>query len=46
MFIKLAQALIDGNPEIAEKLVSEALRQGIDPLACLNKGLTSEGQKR
>ena len=40
MLAILAQAVIDGNPEVAEKMVSEALGQGVDPLVCLNKGLT------
>jgi len=40
MLLKLAQAVVDGNPEVAEKMVSEALVQGVDPLICLNKGLT------
>jgi len=37
---KLAQAVIDGEPEDAEQLAREALAQGLDPLVCINKGLT------
>jgi len=38
---KLAQAVIDGEPEEAEALARQALEQGLDPLACINEGLTS-----
>jgi corrinoid protein of di/trimethylamine methyltransferase len=37
---KLAQAVIDGEPEDAEELARQALGQGLDPLACINEGLT------
>lgn len=37
---KLAQAVIDGEPEQAEELAKQALDQGLDALACINKGLT------
>ncbi len=37
---KLAQAVIDGEPEDAEELARQALEQGLDPLACINEGLT------
>ncbi len=40
MFAKLAQAVIDGEPEDAEELAKQALDQGLDPLACINDGLT------
>ncbi|MGD2156101.1 MAG: corrinoid protein [Anaerolineales bacterium] len=40
LFKKLAQSVIDGEPEDAEKLAKQALDQGIDPLACINQGLT------
>ncbi len=40
MYRKLAQAVIDGEPEQAEELAKQALEQGLDPLACINKGLT------
>jgi corrinoid protein of di/trimethylamine methyltransferase len=37
---KLAQAVIDGEPEDAEELARQALDQGLDPLACIDEGLT------
>jgi len=40
IFNKLAQAVIDGEPEDAEALAKQALDQGFDPLACINQGLT------
>lgn len=40
IFGKLAQAVIDGEPEEAEELARQALEQGLDPLACINQGLT------
>jgi corrinoid protein of di/trimethylamine methyltransferase len=40
MYQKLAQAVIDGEPEDAEVLAQEALAQGLDPLACITQGLT------
>lgn len=39
-FRKLAQVVIDGEPEEAPKIAKEALEQGLDPLACINQGLT------
>lgn len=39
-FAKLAQAVIDGDPEKAKKLAQQALEQGLDPMACISKGLT------
>ena len=39
LFKKLAQAIIDGEPEDAEALAQQALQQGVDPLACINNGL-------
>ena len=45
MFAKLAQAVIDGEPEDAEQLAKEALDQGLDPLSCINDGLTKGIQK-
>ncbi len=41
LFDRLAQAVIDGEPEDAEELAREALVQGLDPLACINEGLTA-----
>jgi corrinoid protein of di/trimethylamine methyltransferase len=40
MHKRLAQAVIDGEPEDAEALAKEALEQGLDPLACITDGLT------
>ena len=40
MFRRLAQAVVDGEPEEAEVLAKSALDQGLDPLACINEGLT------
>lgn len=37
---KLAQAVIDGEPEEAEALARQALAEGLDPLTCINEGLT------
>jgi corrinoid protein of di/trimethylamine methyltransferase len=39
LFQKLAQAVIEGEPEDAEALARQALEQGADPLACINQGL-------
>ena len=40
LFDKLSQAVIIGEPEDAEELAIQALAEGLDPLACINKGLT------
>ncbi len=40
IYEQLAQAVIDGEPEEAEALAQQALAQHIDPLACINQGLT------
>ena len=40
MHQRLAQAVIDGEPEDAEALAKEALAKGLDPLACITQGLT------
>ena len=37
---KMAQAVIDGEPEDAAELARQALDQGLDPLVCINEGLT------
>jgi corrinoid protein of di/trimethylamine methyltransferase len=39
LFEEMAQAVIDGLPDKARDLASEALRQGIDPLAAIDQGL-------
>ena len=40
MHQKLAQAVIDGEPEDAEALARDALAKRLDPLACITNGLT------
>lgn len=40
LYHRLAQAVIDGEPEDAEELARQALDDGLDPLACINQGLT------
>lgn len=42
---KLAQAVIDGEGEIASEIAKAALAAGLDPMACINNGLT-EGMNR
>jgi corrinoid protein of di/trimethylamine methyltransferase len=37
---KLTQAVVDGEPEDAEDLAKQALAAGLDPLECINAGLT------
>jgi corrinoid protein of di/trimethylamine methyltransferase len=37
---KLAQAVVDGEPEDAEELARRALEQGLDALVCIQQGLT------
>jgi corrinoid protein of di/trimethylamine methyltransferase len=39
-FARLAQAVIDGEPEDAAELAQQALDHGLDPLDCINQGLT------
>jgi corrinoid protein of di/trimethylamine methyltransferase len=39
-YARLAQAVIDGEPEDAEEQARLALEQGLDPLACINEGLS------
>ena len=41
MYERLAQAVIEGEPEEAEALAKEALEQGLDPLTCITEGLTA-----
>lgn len=40
IYDKLAQAVIDGEPEDAEELARQALDLGLDPLDCINQGLS------
>ena len=45
LFQKIAQAVIDGEPEDAEELAHQAIRDGVDALACINQGLMPGIQK-
>jgi corrinoid protein of di/trimethylamine methyltransferase len=45
MYAKLAQAVIDGEPEDADALAKQALDLGLDPLTCVNEGLTKGIQR-
>jgi corrinoid protein of di/trimethylamine methyltransferase len=45
LFNKLAQAVIDGEPEDAEDLAKQALKENVDPLTCINQGLMPGIQK-
>lgn len=38
MFKAMAQSIIDGDAEVAEKLARQAVEQGIDPLDAINQG--------
>lgn len=40
MHDKLAQAVIDGEVDQARELAEQALAKGLDPLECINQGLT------
>jgi corrinoid protein of di/trimethylamine methyltransferase len=45
IFQKIAQAVVDGEPEDAKALAEQALEMGIDPLACIDQGLTKGIQR-
>jgi corrinoid protein of di/trimethylamine methyltransferase len=45
LFQKLSQSVIDGEKETAIALAEQALEQGVDPLSCINNGLTVGIQK-
>ncbi len=45
MYRKLAQTVIEGEPDDAETLAKQALADGLDPLTCINEGLTKGIQK-
>jgi len=45
IFDKLAESVIEGEPEDAEKWAKEALTKGLDPLDCINNGLTKGVEK-
>jgi corrinoid protein of di/trimethylamine methyltransferase len=40
IYRKLAQAVVDGETEDAKVLAEQALEAGLEPLECINKGLT------
>ncbi|GMR11062.1 MAG: hypothetical protein BMS9Abin28_1886 [Anaerolineae bacterium] len=40
LFQELYQSVIDGEKESAVALAEQALDQGVDPLSCINEGLT------
>jgi len=42
---KLQQAVLDGESEDAEAVAKQALEQGLDPLACIDNGLTKGIQR-
>jgi len=45
IFQKIAQAVVDGEPEDAQALAQQALDMGLDPLACIDEGLTKGIQR-
>ena len=45
LYEKLAQSVIDGEPEDAKQQARQALDEGLDPLACINEGLTKGIQR-
>jgi corrinoid protein of di/trimethylamine methyltransferase len=45
MYEKLAEAVIEGEPDDAEELAKQALDQGLNPLTCINEGLTKGIQR-
>jgi corrinoid protein of di/trimethylamine methyltransferase len=45
LYEKLAQTVIDGEPDEAEEIAKQSLAQGLDPLTCINEGLTKGIQR-
>jgi len=45
LFEKLRQSVIEGEPDDAEQLAKQALEDGLDPLTCINEGLTKGIQR-
>lgn len=41
LFKRMAQSVIDGDPDAAQALAREALTAGVDPLEAVNKGFTA-----
>jgi len=45
LYEKLRQSVIEGEPDDAEQLAKQALEDGLDPLTCINEGLTKGIQR-
>ncbi|MGB7115515.1 MAG: corrinoid protein [Anaerolineales bacterium] len=45
IYEKLAQAVIDGEVDDVKELATQALNDGLDPLTCINEGLTKGIQR-
>ena len=45
IYMQLQQAVLDGESEDAEAVAKQALEQGLDPLACIDNGLTKGIQR-
>ena len=45
LYEKLRQSVIEGEPDDAELLAKQALEEGLDPLTCINEGLTKGIQR-
>jgi len=45
LYDKLAQSVIEGEPDDAEEIAKQALAEGLDPLTCINEGLTKGIQR-
>lgn len=45
MYNELAQTVVAGEPEEAERLAKQCLEQGLEPLDCINNGLTKGIQR-
>ena len=45
IYEKLAQAVIDGEVDDVKELANQALNDGLDPLTCINEGLTKGIQR-
>jgi corrinoid protein of di/trimethylamine methyltransferase len=45
IYHKLAQAVIDGEEDDVKSAANQALEEGLDPLTCINEGLTKGIQK-
>ena len=45
IYEKLAQSVIDGEVDDVKELANQALDDGLDPLTCINEGLTKGIQR-